>query len=62
MDQVAGGDAFVVKSYPHVAFERVKENHWCAGVDGICIEEFGKDIHARLNRLVRQLETRTYRP
>jgi group II intron reverse transcriptase/maturase len=62
MESIRSQHAIVVKSYLHAAFERVKENHGCAGVDGIGIEEFEKDVDERLERLAHQLETGTYIP
>jgi len=44
------------------AFEIVKENHGCAGVDGITIEIFEKDLDSNLRNLQKELTTETYAP
>ncbi len=45
-----------------VAFERVKVNDGCPGVDRVTIEEFEYDLTANLKRLHNELQNRTYRP
>jgi len=42
------------------AFARVKENHGCAGVDGITIEKFEADLEGSLRRLRGAVEDRSY--
>jgi group II intron reverse transcriptase/maturase len=44
------------------AFQSVKQNHGCAGVDGVTIEKFEKELTANLRTLHNQLTTRTYFP
>ena len=45
-----------------IAFEAGKENHGCAGVDGVTIERFAEDLSANLAGLRLELLDRTYRP
>lgn len=33
------------------AFQQVKENHGCAGVDGVTIEEFEEELSVNLLRI-----------
>lgn len=42
------------------AFQRSKENHGCPGVDGVTLEQFERDLDARLRDLVREVEEETY--
>lgn len=44
------------------AFERVAENHGCAGSDGVSIELFERDKHANLQQLAEDLTSQTYHP
>jgi RNA-directed DNA polymerase len=44
------------------AFQHVKENHGCAGVDGVTIERFEKNLDLNLARLQDELERQTYFP
>jgi RNA-directed DNA polymerase len=44
------------------AFLQVKENHGCAGVDGVTIEEFESDLQRNLSELCRDLAHGTYAP
>jgi group II intron reverse transcriptase/maturase len=44
------------------AFEAVRDNHGCAGVDGVTIELFEQDLSANLARLRSELNDRTYFP
>lgn len=44
------------------AFQRLKENHGCAGVDGITIEAFEKDLNKNLLMLADEVRGRTYFP
>src|SRR4030042_6245944 len=45
----------------HDAFDRVEENHGCAGIDGQTIEEFAGGLDARLNRLREDILNHAYR-
>ena len=45
-----------------LAWERVKENHGCAGSDGVSIEQFGSRLKEELEQLSDELECGTYRP
>jgi len=44
------------------AFQHVKENHGCAGVDGVTIERFKKNLELNLARLQDELERQIYFP
>ncbi len=53
-----------IVSFPSLssAFQRVKENHGCAGVDGVTIEGFDSDLNKKLSILAEEIESRTYVP
>lgn len=44
------------------AFQRVKENHGCAGVDGVTIEQFESNLQKNLMLLSRELQEKDYSP
>ena len=44
------------------AFQRVKENHGCAGVDGVTIEKFESDLNRNLLMLADEVKNKTYFP
>lgn len=44
------------------AWQRVRDNHGCAGVDGLSIEGFEACLDKNLARLARELSQGTYRP
>lgn len=44
------------------AFQRLKENHGCAGVDGITIEAFERDLNKNLLMLADEVSGKTYFP
>lgn len=44
------------------AFQRVKENHGCAGVDGVTIEMFEAELNRNISMLAAELKNRTYSP
>ena len=44
------------------AFEAVKDNHGCAGVDGVTIKLFEQNLSVNLIRLRTELNERTYFP
>lgn len=44
------------------AFDSVKLNHGCAGVDGVTIEAFESNLDVNLNRLKAELINKKYRP
>jgi hypothetical protein len=44
------------------AFQHVKENHGCAGVDGVTIERFEENLDLNLARLQHELEKQIYFP
>ena len=44
------------------AFQHVKENHGCAGVDGVTIERFEENLDMNLARLLDELERQIYFP
>lgn len=44
------------------AFQHVKENHGCAGVDGVTIERFEKNLDLNLARLQDEVEKQIYFP
>jgi RNA-directed DNA polymerase len=44
------------------AFQRVKENHGCAGVDGVTIERFEENLDENLAFLGMEIERNIYRP
>ena len=44
------------------AFQSVKANHGCAGVDGVTIGQFEKDLQANLFALSEELKRKTYFP
>ena len=44
------------------AWHRVRENHGCAGVDGVTVEDFGSGLAFELEHLGEHLEKGTYRP
>lgn len=46
----------------HAAFQAVKDNHGCAGVDGVTIARFEEDLTGNLVRLRDELAGGTYRP
>lgn len=46
----------------HTAFQTVKDNHGCPGVDGVTIERFQEDLVGNLQKLRQELEERTYFP
>lgn len=41
-------------------FQRVKENHGCAGVDGVTVEKFEADLDCQLKALQEEVESATY--
>jgi group II intron reverse transcriptase/maturase len=43
-------------------WERVRDNHGCAGVDAVSVERFGTSPHTRLKRLLASLANGEYRP
>jgi len=44
------------------AFQRVKENHGCAGVDGVTIGNFESDLNRNLSMLLNDLRGRGISP
>ena len=44
------------------AYKKVKANHGAAGVDGVSIEEFDKDIKDNLYKLWNRMASGTYFP
>ena len=44
------------------AFHSVKENHGCAGVDGVTIEQFEKNLNSNLRKLQYELDSQSYFP
>jgi retron-type reverse transcriptase len=44
------------------AWERVRDNHGCAGVDGITVDDFDKGEEGRLAELGKRVREGTYRP
>ncbi|MBU0568149.1 RNA-directed DNA polymerase, partial [bacterium] len=44
------------------AWNRVKENHGCAGVDRITIERFEERLEQNLHSLRTSLQNKTYQP
>ena len=44
------------------AWSRVKENHGCAGVDGVTIERFEERLDQNLINLQKDLQRKTYQP
>ncbi len=46
----------------HSAFERVKENGGCAGVDGVTVEKFDERIKRNIDALRNELLTSSYQP
>ena len=44
------------------AFEKVKANHGCAGVDGVTVDDFGNDLDVNIKKLQIELGNNTYRP
>ncbi|ODS30935.1 MAG: hypothetical protein SCARUB_03958 [Candidatus Scalindua rubra] len=44
------------------AFQRVRDNQGCAGVDGVTVEEFDKNIKKNLYNLRNELLSGTYQP
>ena len=44
------------------AWERVRDNHGCAGVDGVTVDDFDKADEARLAELAKRVREQTYRP
>jgi group II intron reverse transcriptase/maturase len=44
------------------AFQQVKENSGCAGVDGVTIEEFKNDLNRNLSVLAHEVQNKTYFP
>jgi CRISPR-associated protein Cas1 len=45
-----------------VAFERVRQNNGCAGVDGVGVSSFAKDLSQRLTLLANELASNSYKP
>lgn len=45
-----------------LAFLAVKENHGCAGVDGVTVEHYEGNLDLNLKIVLRELETHTYSP
>ena len=45
-----------------LAFQTVKENHGCAGVDGVTIEQFEGNLGKNLKILQNEIKTKTYFP
>ena len=41
-------------------FERVRRNHGCAGVDGVSISDFARDLEIEIHRLHDELRRRSY--
>ncbi len=46
----------------HTAFQRVRNNHGCAGADGVSVAEFSRDLDVNLSAMARALQRGTYRP
>ncbi|MGB9497914.1 MAG: reverse transcriptase domain-containing protein [Dissulfuribacterales bacterium] len=46
----------------HSAFQAVKSNHGCAGVDGVTIERFEADLTSNLHALEQEIVSGTYFP
>jgi group II intron reverse transcriptase/maturase len=44
------------------AFQAVKSNHGCAGVDGVTIERFEEDLRSNLHALEQEIASGTYSP
>lgn len=44
------------------AFQQVKENHGCAGVDGVTIDEFEDGLRENLLRLEHEVRHKIYSP
>lgn len=44
------------------AFLSVKENNGCAGVDGVTIDDFEKDLNGNLHALLHEVKSKTYTP
>jgi group II intron reverse transcriptase/maturase len=44
------------------AWERVRDNHGCAGVDNVTIEDFSSELETNLRRLSYELEMEVYSP
>jgi group II intron reverse transcriptase/maturase len=51
-------------SFPSLstAFRRVKENHGCAGVDGVTVDEFEVDLNRKLSMLSDDVKNKVYSP
>jgi len=52
----------VRQSVMFAAFERVRDNHGCAGVDCVTIEKFEGEVEKNLAELSHELATGSYRP
>ncbi len=50
------------KSVLTSAFHRACENDGCAGVDGITLEKFRKNLRVNIDKLMRELLTKSYQP
>ncbi|MGA1871273.1 MAG: hypothetical protein ACMUJM_22315 [bacterium] len=55
-------NSFITMSSLCSAFQSVKENHGCAGVDGETIEKFEADLDTNLEKLYNELLAHTYSP
>jgi len=44
------------------AWKQVKANRGAAGVDGVTIKDFGKDLHGNIERLSQDMMTKCYVP
>src|SRR5215813_11116931 len=55
-------DKIYKKKNLEIAWEKVRKNKGCGGVDGRSVEEFEKDVQKHLDRLHDELRTGKYKP
>jgi len=55
-------DKIYKKKNLEIAWEKVRKNKGCGGVDGQSVEEFEEDVQKHLDRLHDELRTRKYSP
>jgi retron-type reverse transcriptase len=45
-----------------LAWRRVRDNHGCAGVDGVSIDAFERELDVNLSLIAKEIVDQTYRP
>jgi RNA-directed DNA polymerase len=51
-----------LREWLHSAFERVRENHGCAGVDGVTVDAYAERLEEHFAKLLKELSSDNYTP